>query len=82
MAREPIVDATIENSRGLFVLRPQSPAALAWLQAHAAVEPWQWIAGGLCIDGAAYARDLVAGMTADGLTVIDAPGGPSEPAVH
>jgi hypothetical protein len=78
----PIADATIETHRGLFVLRPQTPAALAWLQAHAAVEAWQWIAGGLCIDGAAYARELVAGMTADGLTVVDAPGGPSEPAIH
>ena len=78
----PIADATIENHRGLFILRPETPAALAWLQAHAAVESWQWIAGGLAIDGAAYARELVAGMEADGLTVIDAPGGPSEPAVH
>ena len=78
----PVPDATIEAHAGLFVLRPETPAALAWLQQHAAVEAWQWIAGGLCIDGAAYARDLVAGMTADGLTVIDAPAGPAEPAVR
>jgi hypothetical protein len=82
MAHAPIADATIESHRGLYVLRPQSPAALAWLQAHAAVDSWQWIAGGLCIDGATYARELVAGMEADGLTVIDAPGGASDPAVH
>ena len=78
----PIADATIETHLGLFILRPETAAARAWLQMHAVVEAWQWIAGGLAIDGAAYARDLVAGMTADGLTVIDAPGGPSAPAVH
>ena len=78
----PIADATIENHRGLYVLRPQTAAALAWLQRNAAVDSWQWSAGGLCIDGAAYAGALVAGMIADGLTVIDAPDGPTDPAVH
>ena len=78
----PIADATIENHAGLFVLRPQTPAALAWLQAHAAVEAWQWTAGGIAIDGAAYAGELVSAMRRDGLTVIAAPGGPSDPSVH
>ena len=63
------VDVELADTLGLCVLRPLTPAGLAWLRQHAVAESWQWYGGGLCVDGHAYTAALVEGMREDGLTV-------------
>ncbi len=60
-------DVTIENQRGLFLLRPQTDAGRAWLEANVRAEKWQWIDGALAIDGQEYMQPIVVAMIDAGL---------------
>ncbi len=60
-------DVCIENHGSLFVFRPMTPAARAWIEENVSEESMWW-AGGLVVESR-YARDLAAGMLADGLRV-------------
>jgi len=62
-----ISDVEIENCGSLFVFQPLTPAAEAWIAENVSEESTWW-AGGLVVEPR-YARDLAAGMVADGLRV-------------
>jgi hypothetical protein len=60
-------DVCIENHGSLFVFQPLTPAARTWIEENVSEESTWW-AGALVVEPR-YARDLAAGMLADGLHV-------------
>jgi hypothetical protein len=60
-------DVRVENHGSLFVFQPLTPAAQTWIEENVSEESTWW-AGGLVVEPR-YARDLAAGMLADGLRV-------------
>lgn len=61
-------DVRVENHGTIYLFRIQSSRAARWVKAQVQTEPWQWLGNGLSVDHR-YARDLAAGMAADGLCV-------------
>jgi hypothetical protein len=61
-------DVLVEAHGSLFLLRPLTPQAQAWVDAHVALEGWQWLGRAFAVEGR-YLSDLLTGMEGDGLTV-------------
>jgi len=62
------IDVRVENHGTIFMIRPQTKAAEAWIEANVQTEGWQWMGKGLGVDHR-YAENLVAGMIENGLVV-------------
>jgi hypothetical protein len=67
MSTEVQSDVRIENHGSLFIFQPLTPAAQAWIEDNVSDESTWW-GGGLIVEPR-YARDLAAGMLANGLRV-------------
>lgn len=62
-------DFFVENHGTIFLLRPNTPEAKAWLEEHTpADEDHQYLGNALCVEHR-YILDIVDGIRNDGLTV-------------
>jgi hypothetical protein len=61
-------DVRVENHGTLFLFYPLTPAAEEWIAEHVSDDAQFW--GPALVVEHRYARDLAAGMTGDGLTVV------------
>jgi hypothetical protein len=61
-------DARADATGSMVVITPLSAQAREWITDNTESEPWQWYAGGLCVDHR-YAQDIVLGMRDTGLSV-------------
>jgi len=59
-------DVLVENHGTIFMFRPQTEAAKAWVKENVQAE--QWLGNGFAVEPR-YARDLAAGMLSAGLVV-------------
>jgi len=62
-------DVTIENARGLFLLRPETERGRLWLVEYGARTGWPWQHGAPAVDDQARATQMIAAMADAGLTV-------------
>jgi hypothetical protein len=60
-------DVSVENHGSIFLFQPLTALAVAWIAEHVADDAMRY-AGALVVEPR-YARDLAAGMLADGLRV-------------
>ena len=60
-------DVIVENHGSVFLFQPLTASAAAWIAEHIADDAMRY-AGALVVEPR-YARDLAAGMLADGLRV-------------
>ena len=65
--RECEHDARVEGHGTVYLVRPLTRSALAWLTEHTA-EDAQWLGNGLAVEHR-YVADLVAGLREHGFTV-------------
>lgn len=68
MSTATIADAGVYDSGSIVVITPFSPEARAWIDENVYAEPYQWMAGGLCVESG-YAWAIIEGMTNDGFEV-------------
>ncbi len=61
-------DFRISDHGSVIGITPLSDLARAWIDENVASEPWQWRGGVLCIEPRC-ARDLVAGIAAEGFEI-------------
>ena len=61
-------DFQFEDHFGVVRLTPLTQAARDWIDAHVDYEDWQMFGGGIVIEPR-YARPILEGLVADGLTV-------------
>ena len=61
-------DVSIENEGGIFMFRPLTRKAQAWVKANVPLESWQWFGGAFSVDHH-YAGQLAQGMKEDGLAI-------------
>jgi len=60
-------DARIAGEMGLYTITPLSSAAKRWMTKNLSPDAY-WLRGGVVFDDVRYARDVMAGMEASGLT--------------
>jgi hypothetical protein len=58
-------DVEVEDQGSIVLLVPKTGAALRWFEDNVQSASWQWLGGSLAVDGR-YARDIVAGLEAEG----------------
>ena len=61
-------DVVVENHGSIFLFQPLTAAGEAWIAVHVSDDATRY-AGALVVEPR-YARDLAAGMLADGLRVV------------
>jgi len=66
-----MADFTVENHGTIFLVRPLTAEARAWLDSNVVAEPYQWFGPALAVEHR-YIENLVEGMTAEGFEVDDA----------
>jgi hypothetical protein len=65
-------DVLVENRRGLYLLRPVTPAGHAWLEEHEGAEPWPWVDGPPAVSEQQKGQAIVMALLDAGLRVGDA----------
>ena len=67
--RSQMIDITVTNGGSIILLRPETPAALAWVEEHIGQDNGYQPYWPTIVCEARYAGDVVEGMIADGLKV-------------
>ncbi len=60
-------DFTVTDHGTIFLLRPNTPAAQAWMDEHLQAEQYQMFGTAVAVEHR-YIADIVEGIQADGLT--------------
>lgn len=62
------IDIQVENHGSIFLFRPLTPRAFAWIDENVQPEPSQWFGEAVAVEHR-FALDLTTGMQSAGLAV-------------
>lgn len=62
-------DICVHGGCGMYLFVGQTDAGQAWLESEMDAAGYQWISGGVAVEGISYARPIAAAAMAAGLTV-------------
>ena len=63
-----MIDFQIADHGSIISIKPVSEAARTWVSENVVSEPWQWLAGALCVD-VRCARRLIDEIATEGFEI-------------